>query len=313
MPQTRPSFYDPSRIGTLFTPNLRRAKEEGHASGMKRVGKHRGGLCVVGIDWNRDFMDDGALPVTGGYKAVRNFTDDVIELAPDIDEFVLSFDMHPPYSIHDPSWWVDLNGGHPNPDPVVAFVTNDDVKAKKWRPLYMGDWSRQYAATVGMIPIWAPHCRVNTVGSALEPVLSEVVEWVCAARGIQPRYILKGTAEGTDWFGAFEAVVPIPDDPRTHLNADMLDVIGTHRKILWGGLAWDYCVKNSVAQYYKYFGDKPDVLAKSEFILDWTAAIHSDESNDFNRTQMAALRAFMVEKRKQGMHITQGKRTANRM
>jgi nicotinamidase/pyrazinamidase len=79
--------------------------------------------------------------------------------------------------------------------------------------------------------VWPPHCIQGTTGAEFHPDL---------ALGAKSVIVSKGTEENADSYSGFDGV-----DPRGVRLADMLRQRGVTR-LLVGGLATDYCVKQTV-------------------------------------------------------------------
>jgi nicotinamidase-related amidase len=127
--------------------------------------------------------------------------------------------------------------------------------------------------------IWPAHCRQDDHGASLNPALMEALEWASAARWIQPIRLYKGHIPETDWYGAFEPCMPVPNHPQGQRQTQMLDLISEVATTEISGEALDFCVKATTEQVLRYYQNNPTVLSSIKFIEDATSAIIPDSPN----------------------------------
>ena len=72
-------------------------------------------IHLVCIDIQRDFMDDGALPVPGAIADAERTAAMIRRLVDKIDDIHLTVDSHHKMDISHPMWWVDEHGNRPEP------------------------------------------------------------------------------------------------------------------------------------------------------------------------------------------------------
>ena len=293
-----PKFWDSRKASQWYLPDIHSVREEGRRAGLApataQVKAGRANL-LIGIDFERDFTEDGRLPVKGTYDDLTRFCLRLLRgtYEEHYTHLMFSIDGHPPHTIHSDSWWEDEAGNPPNVHPVPMQMELQDAARRLFRGLFpdgtpTGKYFRptvmrkytteEYAPHLqktgqGNIWVFADHCHLGTDGVCLPPLLVEVIEFVCAARKIQPIFVHKGHIAQTDWFGAFEPCMPIPSHPQGGLQTTLLDVIRDCQTTDIGGEADDFCVANTMLQVERYFGGEPDVLRRIRFLTDCTSAI----------------------------------------
>jgi nicotinamidase-related amidase len=309
---------DPNLIREFYSPNLALARAEGRKLGLNPAKKQidageRGLLILIDEEW--DFTEKGRLPVPGMFGDVERLISRIKQgvLQEKYTDVIVTIDVHPPHTIHSDSWWVDDKGNAPDVtlpvrmelvDPTGAYPFLGhfvDGSTKPFKPRIMKSYTiNQYAPHLqksgqGEIWVFADHCREGTDGVAIVPALAETLEWLSAARDIQPLYMYKGMIPQTDWFGPFRPCMDITGHPQGGLQTTYLDFI---RKAKWteiAGEADDFCVKAGNMQVLDYYGNDRPVLESISFITDCTSAIFPDDPAAGN-TPNADFRKEMASK-----------------
>lgn len=98
-------------------------------------------ILFLGIDFQNDFMENGALGVPGAHEDVKNVTKFLYHNLHKVTTIAFSLDTHEPIQIFHPSWWVDDNGKYPKP---LTIISSDDIESGKWHPIYKVEESKQY-------------------------------------------------------------------------------------------------------------------------------------------------------------------------
>lgn len=276
-----PNFYDPKMVGVRREPDINQAMQAGLAAGMSPVRKTDRKRLAVMIDYQCSFTDfedvPGELAVKGAVGDIRRATEWLYGNADKLTGLMISLDQHIPFQIFFPTWWVDKSGKNPDP---FTLITNETVEKGEWIPLYMVDWSRNYVKTLGAFMIWPFHCMIGTSGAALVPALAEAVNYVAAARRIQPMYVFKGSVPETEHYGPFKPCVMVPGNPLGGLNTAMLDAMANYDEIYVFGEAEDFCVREGMKQTIEYYEDKPDVLKRIRFVKDGTSLVFPDKRDE---------------------------------
>lgn len=290
-------FQDSSKIREFYSPDIAAARKAGRALGLRPASTQKGNeKFLVMIDMQWDFSDKGRLPVPGTFDDVERLIQRIQRgvMHEEYTGFIVTFDCHPPHTIHSDSWWVDENGMMPDvalpvrmslTDPVSQFpFTGNFVNGTqvKYRPRLKRKWTvetyaQQLKAKGQDIWVFADHCREGTDGVMLIPALAECLEWASAARDIQPVYMYKGMIAETDWFGPFRPCVDIPTHPQGGLQTQYLDLFRAAARVEITGEAEDFCVRAGMEQVLEYFGSDPDVLRRINFIENTTSPIFPDD------------------------------------
>ena len=207
-------------------------------------------VCLLIIDGQRDFCEGGALPITGAAKDLERVAKMIENHGNDIEDIQLTLDSHFPLHIAHPLWWQDASGKHPEP---FTLITKEDVEKSVWRPKNpaWNDWALEYTATLEknnryILCIWPPHCIIGSEGAAFQPVLYEAVSnWETKYFAIASR-TTKGSNPFTEHYSAVKADCSRSDDPKTMLNARLIDTLKEYDTILIAGEALSHCVANTI-------------------------------------------------------------------
>ncbi len=285
-----PKFYNPDKVGEYRQPNLAQAKQEGLATSIKPAVKDKVKKLLVGIDLQNDFIaPSGTLKVEGAVDDLRRFVEYIYKKAEEISGLLFTLDQHLPWQIFYSLWWKDKNGKHPDP---LTMISEDDVKKGKWIPQLDKKWSLEYPTTLketnqSPLIIWPEHCMIGSAGAALVADLAEAVEWLAAARNIQPIFVFKGTVPQSEHYGAFRCCVPVPGNLQGGLQTGYLDAVAQYDVIEVVGQAEDFCVRETIKQMLEYFNNpknpQPDVIKKMRFLRDCTSLVFPDKRKEADK------------------------------
>ena len=108
-------------------------------------------------------------------------------------------------------------------------------------------WAVEYCASLeksGKFThlIWPYHCLIGTPGHAVSPALLPALDEWCEARGRAVTWVLKGQNNRTEMYSALKAEVPVPDDPSTQLNTQLIATLARHSQVIVCGEAKSHCV-----------------------------------------------------------------------
>lgn len=205
------------------------------------------------IDGQNDFCEPhGALFVKGAPEDCRRLADFIRRNIDVIDGITVTLDSHHLYDIAHPLYWVNGRGENPVP---FTVITADDVKSGKWMTAREDDrthgleYVRQLEARGRYrLCIWPPHCLIGSWGTQLQgDIFSAVTDWEKKHRRAAVK-VFKGTNPATEHYGAFEAEVPLEEDPGSAMRMDLIESLDKADEILLAGEALDYCVANTVRQ-----------------------------------------------------------------
>ena len=84
-------------------------------------------------------------------------------------------------------------------------------------------------------------------------------------------YVTKGSNFMTEHYSAVQADVPDPEDPNTHLNENLIEILKTADEIIWTGEALSHCVANTIRDIANNFGEEN--IKKMVLLTDATSNV----------------------------------------
>ncbi len=275
---TRPNFYNPANVATIYDVDFQRAYDAGVAEFQAPASKDDPRVLLWLIDVQVDFVfpaPTGRLTVPNALEDTRRTIEFIYDNVHNITQIAASLDTHTPFQIFYPTWWINDNGDHPAP---YTVITSDDLKRGVWKPVTEPVWSIRYVEELEQdgkkqLMIWPYHCMEGTIGRALVPALSEAIMYHSGARMAQPTYLTKGTIAHTEFYSVVEPEVKYPRHPEGGLNTRFLDVMANFDLIYVTGQARSHCVLETMNSTLRYFGNQPDIVRKLRFIDDATSSI----------------------------------------
>ncbi len=296
-----PSFYDPSRIGTLHYPDVAAIVAEATTAGLKPAVEDKEDVHLVIIDMQVDFCHEkGSLYVPGAMGDIQRTIEFIYNNAERITNITCSLDSHLPHQIFHPAWWADEAGNHPDP---FTLITYDDIKQGKWRPLVAPVQSTNYVKQLEQeakkkLTIWPYHVMIGSIGNALDPELFTAVLWHSIARKTQPTWLTKGSIPLTEHYSIIQPEVPVPNHPMGGKNKPFLDTLAQADVVVIAGEAESHCVLETVEDLVEDFSGQPEALQKIYFLRDCTSPVlHPDV--DFHAIAQARFADFA----KQGVNF----------
>ena len=296
-----PAFYDPSRIGTLYYPDVATIAAEATQSGLKPAVEDKQNVHLVIIDMQIDFCHEkGSLYVPGAMGDILRTIEFIYNNAERITNITCSLDSHLPHQIFHPAWWADEAGNHPMP---FTLITYDDIKQGKWRPLVAPVQSTNYVKQLEQeakkqLTIWPYHVMIGSIGNALDPELFTAVLYHSIARKAQPTWLTKGSIPLTEHYSIIQPEVPVPNHPMGGKNKAFLDTLAQADVVVIAGEAESHCVLETVEDLVEEFSGQPEALQKIYFLRDCTSPVlHPDV--DFH----AIAQARFAEFEKQGVNF----------
>jgi len=225
-------------------------------------------ICLFGIDPQVDFCDQdiGRLAVPGANEDMVRVGNMIKKYGKDIDEIQMTMDSHYLLHVAHSRCWVDKNGKHPKPlflhdgNNVPTPITLDMVKAGEWRA-FNSAWQGRYEAYLEALEkggryalmIWPDHCIIGHPGQCLYgPFLEAVTEWENKYFAMAQR-TTKGSNPFTEHYSAVKADVEDPKDPKTRLNAKLIDLLKEYDIILGVGEALSHCFANTMRDIFNEF------------------------------------------------------------
>lgn len=275
-----PSFYDPSRIGTLFYPDVATITAVAAQANLKPAVEDKQNVHLVIIDMQVDFCHEkGSLYVPGALGDIQRTIEFIYTNAERITNITCSLDSHLPHQIFHPAWWADEAGNHPTP---FSLITYEDIKKGKWRPLVAPVQSTNYVKQLEQeakkqLTIWPYHVMIGSIGNTLDPELFTAVLWHSIARKTQPAWLTKGSIPLTEHYSIIQPEVTVPNHPMGGKNKVFLDTLSQADVVVIAGEAESHCVLETVEDLVEDFSGQPEALQKIYFLRDCTSPVqHPD-------------------------------------
>lgn len=275
-----PAIYDPSRIGTLYYPDIASIASSAREAQLQPAANDEQSVHLVLIDMQVDFChEQGSLFVPGAGDDLRRTIEFIYQYADRISQITCSLDSHLPHQIFHSAWWADEDGNHPAPFTLISFA---DIEAGKWRPLKQPQQSHNYVkqleqAAKKVLTIWPYHVMIGGVGNALDPELFSSVLWHSFARDVAPTWLNKGSIPTTEHYSIVQPEVPEPDQPLSGKNRSFLNSLSQADVVVVAGEAESHCVLETLADIVEEFTDTEMALRKIYFLSDCSSpVIHPD-------------------------------------
>lgn len=290
-----PGFYDPSRVGRLYAPDVQAATLAGHRLRIASGELDRPSVLLLLVDAQVDFIHaDGALSVPGAIEDTRRTIEWIFRHADHISHVAASLDSHIPIQIFYAGWWSGEDGSSPTP---YTVITADQVEAGVWRPQFQAEWSLEYVHKLEQqakkqLMIWPYHTMIGTIGHAITPALFEAIAFHSAASGSSPRFVSKGTLPQTEYYSLFEPEVQVPEDPQGVPNQAFMNWALAFERIYVAGQAKSHCVLETLRSLVRYHGQDLQVMRKVHVLMDCTSSVQHPEI-DFESMAEAAFQDFV--------------------
>lgn len=232
-------------------------------------------VLFLAIDFNGDFMENGALAVSGSHGDVERTCKWLYENIEEITKIAVSIDTHNPWQIFHPCWWVDEDGNNPPPFTPISLKDLDDGK---WRAVIKPLWSREYIENLEkqgkkVLMIWSYHCLEGTSGHRLENQFSNMLYFHAVAKKSIPIRISKGQDPLTEMYGILKAEY----DPKNRININFLNKLSEYDVIVIAGEAKSHCVLETLYQITDYFKNDLSVTGKIYILSDCMSSITGSE------------------------------------
>ena len=277
-----PSFYNPSKVGSLFVPDTARAIAAGRETALPPASQDSPRTMLLLVDAQVDFIhEDGALSVPGAVADTQRTIEWIFRNLPHLTSIAVSLDSHIPIQIFYPTWWVNAQGQHPTP---YTAITTEDVNTGRWAPVYARDWSIEYVRKLEeqarkVLMIWPYHTMIGTVGQTITPALYEAIVYHSGARNSQPEFITKGFIERTEYYSILEPEVKVPEeaDRGGLLNESFLGRLASYDLTYIAGQAKSHCVLETTRSIMRCFEGQPEMLGRLRLLEDCTSSVtHPD-------------------------------------
>ncbi|NDJ35566.1 MAG: hypothetical protein GYB64_12950 [Chloroflexi bacterium] len=278
---TLPEFYDPTRAGTVFTPDTPAILDAAFEADLPPAESDEFKTLVLLVDMQVDFVHpQGSLSVPGAVDDTRRTVEWIYRNAGLITTVVASLDSHLPNQIFYPAWWIGDDGEHPEP---YTLIHAEDIEARKWQPTRDEDWSTAYVRKLEeqakkVLTIWPYHCMIGTLGHRIMPTVYEAISYLAAGRQTNPTYLIKGRIPRSEHYSLFEPEIHVAEAENGGLRMDLIELIAQHDRIYIAGQAKSHCVLESTRSLFAYFGEhNPDMLDRFHLLTDCTSAVDHPE------------------------------------
>ena len=218
---------------------------------------------LICVDFQNDFLEGGALAVSGGKADVEKTINFINNHK--IDKIICSLDTHTKNQIFHKCYWKNSNGETPSD---YTVITAEDVRNNKWIPV---GCSKEYALEYldyienkgkKNLCIWPYHCLIGTTGAAIEPSLAKVVY------EHDNLFLQKGMDLNTEMYGIIK-----PEYDTGYINLDMLEEIQKYNEVYIAGEAKSHCVLETIKQLVEYFSEDKNTLEKIIVLQDCMSSI----------------------------------------
>lgn len=208
-------------------------------------------------------------PATNGSLAVNGSAVDSVAISnmimkhmKEIDEIYVTLDTHHVNHIgHAAFWWKGEVDKKVEPTPLVDTIRHADIVSKKYQPKdqslmdHVLHYSQQLEnkGNFTEMQIWPEHCLIGTSGHAVVGNINRALQSWSEYHMKVIEYIHKGENCLTEMYSAIEAEVPIPTDPNTQTNKDLIHKLKQAKKLLICGQAKSLTVKFTTNDIVKYW------------------------------------------------------------
>jgi nicotinamidase-related amidase len=271
-----PTYYEPTRIGTLFYPDMARIAQEAAAANLPPASEDMQKVHLVIVDMQVDFChEQGSLYVPGAGEDIRRTIEFIFRNAGRITQISCSLDSHVPSQIFSPNWWLDAAGNHPAP---FTLISAEDVDAGRWQPVREPEWSLRYVHTLEreakkQLTIWPYHVLIGSPGHGLDAELWSAVFWHSVARQVQPHWLSKGSVPRTEHYSIIQPEVPVVDHPGGGKNQAFLQLLAQANRVIIVGEAASHCVLETLEDLVEEFRDRPEMLNRLTVLEDCTSPV----------------------------------------
>jgi nicotinamidase/pyrazinamidase len=277
------------------------------------------------IDPLRSFMDDGSLPVPGAHEDARRLGRHVDDKGDKYRVITVMTDAHHIIDVGHPEFWRDQDGNIPQLSPTnpAMPIFNEQIKSRIWVPQYenakpsalrvgkrdrtIGEYVDYYSYTLeeqGEYPLFVynEHCLIGSDGASVESKLFEAFSRWERRKYRNVNYVTKGSNPWTEHYGALQANVPLPSDPTTGLNMDILNMLRTADIIGVAGWALSHCYRATVNQIAQNIGEQH--LSKIHLLRDCTSPIPAVPGGGPSLDFPALSEVWLKEMEARGMTVT---------
>lgn len=283
----KPTFYDPTKIGTLYLPRLADIEAEAGKVSLPASATDRAGakIALMLIDFQIDFCHKaGSLYVDGAERDIENVINFILVNLDKLTNVFASLDSHLLFQIFYRTWWQLQNGEKPDiftevykeggSGPMAKSIENGDIRPVLDPVNSIGYTEKLMTQANKPLCIWPYHTMLGTPGQAMDPALYEVLAYHAFVRKTQLNFLQKGQIPQTEMYGILSPEVKMPNHPQGGFNTDFLNILMKHDKVIIAGEAKSHCVLASIMQIVEFFSaSDPDVLKKIYILEDCMSSV----------------------------------------
>ncbi|MCL2520853.1 MAG: hypothetical protein FWE37_07655 [Spirochaetaceae bacterium] len=239
------------------------------------------------IDCQNDFIDDpikaGSLAVPGSYGDMQRLAAFISRQGDKLAAIYASMDMHSPYSIFFPSFWLDKDNNQPNP---FTVITLNNLTTGQFKPAdpKLNTWVQYYLTKLQEVGrpliLWPPHCLAGAAGSNIHPLLKAAIDEWAINRQQEINSIFKGQNILSEFYSIFKAEVAINTDSSTLVNQPLLDKLCRYDKVYIAGEALSHCVRATIEDIIAYA--PPEKLPHFTLISNCSSPVAGFEDESLN-------------------------------
>ena len=200
-----------------------------------------------------------ALPVPGAHADMQRLAALLRDAGAAFDAVTITLDAHHQLDIAHPAFWQQADG-----TPVLPFTTITAAQLLSGeflprdplaRPRCQSYLEALETSSRYQLMVWPVHCEIGSWGHAVHADLRAAYQGWERRQLKTVRKIFKGQNCWTEHYSALQAEVPLPDDPGTQLNAELLATLDQASMLLVAGEASSHCVKATVEHLAAHLPD----------------------------------------------------------
>lgn len=249
------------------------------------------------IDPQVGFMDlpGSALPVPGATADLDRLGRFIAKSMATLSKIIVTLDSHKVIHIAHPSGWVDANGNPIDPKGMLG-ISHQDLLDGKYQWLHNPQWAIEYCGKLEANGkshwIWPEHCIISTEGHNVYPPLADVIHtWERQHGGTAgAEYVTKGSNPMTEHFGAFQAQVPIDNQPNTQPRIALLRTLAEYRNVFLAGQARNFCCSTSLEQMLDLVPELATKLVVLEDCMSDVPGVPTNADAVFARARQSGVR-----------------------
>ena len=200
-----------------------------------------------------------SLPVPGAHADMQRLAALLREAGAAFDAVTITLDAHHQLDIAHPAFWQQADGTQVLPFTTITaaqllsgeFLPRDPLA----RPRCQSYLEALEASGRYQLMVWPVHCEIGSWGHAVHADLRAAYQDWERRQLKTVRKIFKGQNCWTEHYSALQAEVPLPDDPGTQLNAELLATLDQASMLLVAGEASSHCVKATVEHLAAHLPD----------------------------------------------------------